>query len=83
MEKLSLNDEGSCIRGITAMGFGGFGYGNGYGMGILGSVFQLAILAAVISTVETHETHKKTAPPRHSEQRGGTVVKRVCNWVGK
>ncbi len=28
---------------------------------------------------ETHETHKKTVPPRHSEQRGGTVV-RVCNW---
>ena len=33
------------------MGFGGFGYGTGYGMGILGWVFQLVILVAVISVI--------------------------------
>lgn len=29
------------------MGFGGFGYGGGYGMGILGWVFQIIVLIGV------------------------------------
>ncbi|QSO53076.1 SHOCT domain-containing protein [Alicyclobacillus curvatus] len=33
------------------MGFGGFGYGGGYGMGILGWVFQILILIGVVYLV--------------------------------